>query len=66
LILLSVKGALPQSLAFVAALYPLHFYWSMRAMREGLSFESVRRLQVRYRLLYAVVGAVMVISVLLN
>lgn len=65
LILLSVKGAVPHVLALVAALYPLHFYWSLRAMREGLTFESVRRLQVRYRMLYAGVGAVMIISVLL-
>jgi 4-hydroxybenzoate polyprenyltransferase len=64
LILLSVKGAVPHVLALVAALYPLHVYWSLRAMREDLTFESVRRLQVRYRMLYAGVGAVMIISVL--
>lgn len=64
LMVLSIKGAVPHVLVLVAALYPLHFYWSLRAMREDLAFESVRRLQGRYRALYAGIGVVMVISVL--
>jgi 4-hydroxybenzoate polyprenyltransferase len=64
LIVLAASGAMPCSLIVVAMLYPLHFYWSLRAMREGLSFESVRTLQVRYRLLYAGIGALMVVSTL--
>jgi len=66
LIMLSIKGVVPHALVLVAALYPLHFYWSLRALREGLAYESVRRLQVRYRVLYAGIGAVMVISILLT
>lgn len=67
LILLALNGAVPQGLALVvAAIYPLHLHWTLQAMREGLPFQSVRRLQMRYRALYAGVGAVMIMSVLLT
>lgn len=67
LIVLAMSGVVPLGLAFVvAAIYPMHFYWTRQAMREGLSFESVRRLQMRYRALYAGIGAIMIISVLLR
>jgi 4-hydroxybenzoate polyprenyltransferase len=62
LIVLAVRGTVPRDLVLVALLYPLHFYWSLRAVREGLTSESVRRLQVRYRALYAAIGALIVIS----
>lgn len=67
LILLALSGAVPQGLALVvAAIYPLHLHWTLQAMREGLPFQSVRRLQIRYRALYAGMGAVMIMSVLLT
>lgn len=66
LIVLALRGTVPQVLAiFVALIYPLHFYWMLQAMREDLGFASVRRLQTRYRALYAGMGVAMVISVLL-
>lgn len=64
LMVLAATGTVPHFLVLIAGLYPLHFYWSLRAMREGLTFESVRRLQVRYRALYAGIGVIMVSSVL--
>lgn len=66
LFVLAIKGTVPQALVLVAGFYLLHCYWSLRALREGLTFESVRRLQVRYRVLYAGIGVIMVISVLLR
>jgi lycopene elongase/hydratase (dihydrobisanhydrobacterioruberin-forming) len=67
LILLALNGAVPQGLALVvAAIYPLHLHWTLQAMREGLPYQSVRRLQMRYRALYAGLGAVMIMSVLLT
>lgn len=67
LILLALNGAVPQGLALVvAAIYPVHLHWTLQAMREGLPFQSVRRLQMRYRALYAGVGGVMIMSVLLT
>lgn len=66
LIGLAWSGAVPQVLGLlIAAIYPLHGYWTLQALREGLPFASVRRLQVRYRLLYAGIGMVMIVSVLL-
>ena len=61
LIVLALQGTVPRGLALLAAPYPLHFHWAREAMREGLPFESVRRLQVRYRALYAAIGAAMVV-----
>jgi len=60
LVVLALAGTVPRFLAAVGALYPLHVYWGIETLRQGLNFETVHRLQVRYRALYAVVGVVMV------
>jgi 4-hydroxybenzoate polyprenyltransferase len=64
LVVLAVRGAVPRALVSVAALYPLHLYWSLRALHAGLTFESVRRLQLQYRALYAIVGLMILVTVL--
>jgi 4-hydroxybenzoate polyprenyltransferase len=60
LLVLALQGILPRPLAFLAALLPLQLYWSLRTLREGLTYASVCRLQTRYRLLYALIGVGMV------
>jgi 4-hydroxybenzoate polyprenyltransferase len=65
LVTLAACGYVPRVLVFVAALYPVHLYASLQAMRAGLSFESLLQLQKCYRLLYAIIGVVMVVAVLL-
>jgi 4-hydroxybenzoate polyprenyltransferase len=45
---------------FPLVLYPIHVYWSVRTLRAGLTFTSVTAFQNRYRVLYAVIGAAMV------
>lgn len=60
LLLLTLQGTLPRPLAALVALYPLHLLWSLKALAEGLTYASIRRLQVRYRVLYAFVGLAMV------
>jgi 4-hydroxybenzoate polyprenyltransferase len=60
LLLLVFKGILPRPLAAVAAFYPVQLYFSFEALREGITFASVSRLQSRYRVLYAVIGVAMV------
>jgi 4-hydroxybenzoate polyprenyltransferase len=65
LVVLAARGTVPRPLVLVAALYPLHLYWSLQALRAGLTFESIRRLQVRYRALYAFIGLMMIVMVLL-
>ena len=48
-------------LAAVVLLYFIQLYWSLKALREGLTYTSICYLQARYRVLYAVIGLVMVI-----
>lgn len=59
LLLLALQGILPRPLATLVALYPLHLLWSLKALAEGLTYVSIRRLQARYRALYAIVGLAM-------
>ncbi|HEU0123345.1 MAG TPA: UbiA family prenyltransferase [Bryobacteraceae bacterium] len=56
LAVLIAAGAVPRLLAPLLLLFPLHAYWSIRAMRADLNFVSVQRLQWQYRGLYAVKG----------
>src|SRR5262249_48054408 len=56
LVALAAYGFLPHTLILVATLYTLHLYWSLQAARAGLTFASIRRLQARYRALYAGIG----------
>jgi 4-hydroxybenzoate polyprenyltransferase len=65
LAVLAIRGVVPRALAVLAVLYPLHLYWSIRAIGVGLTFESVRRLQVCYRGLYALIGVTMLAALLL-
>jgi 4-hydroxybenzoate polyprenyltransferase len=60
LLLLALQGILPRLLAALVALYPLHLRWSLDTLAEGLTYASIRRLQARYRALYAIVGLAMV------
>ena len=64
LVVLAARGIVPGPLMLVGAFYPLHLYWSLRTLRDGLTFESIRRLQVRYRALYAAIGLMMLVTVL--
>ncbi len=47
-------------------LVPLQLYWSSRALAAGLGFAAIRRLQARYRVLFAVLGGAMLASLLLS
>jgi 4-hydroxybenzoate polyprenyltransferase len=66
LVLLAARGTVPRALMLVAPLYILHLHWSLQALRVGLTFDSIRRLQVRYRTLYAAIGLMMVATGLLG
>ena len=62
LLLLAHQGTLPPLLAALVALYPIHLYWSLKTLAAGLTYASIRRLQARYRALYAIVGLAMVVA----
>jgi 4-hydroxybenzoate polyprenyltransferase len=66
LLVLAARGVVPRALVLVAGLYPLHLYWSLQAMAAGLTHDGIRRLQVRYRALYAVLGIVMAAALVLG
>jgi 4-hydroxybenzoate polyprenyltransferase len=63
LILLAALGVVPRPLLWTAAvLWPLHVRWTLQALRGEPGFAQSRWLQRRYRLLFALVGAVMLVS----
>ena len=65
LVVLARAGLVPAPLGAVPlVLYPLHVLWSVRTLRAGLSFENVSRFQSRYRMLYALIGLTMVVTLL--
>lgn len=65
LVVLAATGVVPRVLMLVAGLYPLHLWWTLRTWNAGLVYENIRRLQNRYRILYAVIGLTMALATLL-
>ena len=63
LIVMAIRGVVPHALVMIGALYPLHLYWTLRTFYAGLTFENIRRLQTGYRILYAVIGLMIVLTV---
>jgi 4-hydroxybenzoate polyprenyltransferase len=59
---LAAIGIVPRVLLLAAILYPLHLWMSLRALRSGLTGESLSRLQHCYRLLFAVIGVTMLLA----
>jgi len=59
---LALRGTLPRPLATLVVLYPLHLYWSLTTLAGGLNYESICRLQTRYRAIYAIIGLVMLVN----
>jgi 4-hydroxybenzoate polyprenyltransferase len=62
---LALRGTFPRALVVLAALYPFHLLWSLETLAAGLTFDGVRRLQGRYRALFAVAGVTMLAALLL-
>ncbi|MER8376037.1 UbiA family prenyltransferase [Mesorhizobium sp. M1406] len=66
LVALAAFGLVPFALVFAVALIPLHLLASRRAMRAGLTPQSLRRLQRCYRALFATIGIAMILMVALS
>jgi len=62
LTILALREVVPRVLMAGAAAYPLHLAISLRALHNGLSYESIRRVQGCYRVLYAVLGILMAVA----
>jgi 4-hydroxybenzoate polyprenyltransferase len=61
---LAARGLVPAAQATALLLYPVQAAWSVAALRAGLTFEAMSRLQARYRLLFAVIGILMLATLL--
>jgi 4-hydroxybenzoate polyprenyltransferase len=62
LVVLALQGSVPRIVILLVALCPLHLRWSMQALAGGLTHAGIRRLQTRYRALYAVIGVVLIVA----
>ena len=55
-------GILPKLLVASALVWMLHVAWSIQALRRGLGFETALWMQRRYRLLFALIGLVVLVT----
>jgi len=62
LFVLAMRGVVPSALMVIAGLYPIHLWWTLRTFAGKLTFGSIRRLQLRYRALYAILGFIMLVA----
>jgi len=62
LALLAIQGTLPRGVLLLVALYPIYLRWSLHALAGGLTHDGMRRLQARYRTLYAVIGMALIVA----
>ena len=59
LAIFAAVGILSRMMLYATILFPLHVAWSLQALRRGLGFETAQWMQRRYRLLFALIGLVM-------
>jgi len=64
LAILALRNIVPRALIVVVPLYLLQLFWSLQLLRAGLTFAGIRRMQWRYRMLYAGLGLIMVATML--
>jgi 4-hydroxybenzoate polyprenyltransferase len=61
---LALRGIIPHLIVLIAAIYPLQLGWTIRTLRAGLNFESLSRMQARYRAFFMIIGAIIVVALL--
>ena len=66
IVCLAAVGIFPRWLAVLGGLFAAHAHWSFAALAEGLSFDSIRRLQARYRAIFAVIGLAILSALLVS
>lgn len=59
---LAAFGVESRLLLGTVVLWPLQVWWSLRALQRGLGFETAEWMQRRYRLLFAIIGIVMLVK----
>jgi 4-hydroxybenzoate polyprenyltransferase len=63
---LAIEGMIPRPLEVVIVLFLFQIYWSFEAMRDGLTYANVSRLQSHYRMLYAFIGACILVAIAIS
>ncbi|MBJ2156784.1 UbiA family prenyltransferase [Variovorax sp. IB41] len=63
LTVLALRGVVPPVLSLAAVLYAVHLRAAWRALRDGLTYASVRRLQTVYRNIHVLIGLAMLATV---
>ena len=60
---LAWSGLLPGfPIALPLVAYPIQLWWAISAYRGGLSAQSIEQFEIRYRVLYAIIGLAMLVS----
>jgi len=62
---LAFENMIPRALAALVVLFLIQIVWSFDALRDGLTYATVTRLQARYRVLYAAIGACIVVALVI-
>jgi 4-hydroxybenzoate polyprenyltransferase len=62
IIYLASIGLLPRLLLISTLLWACHLAWSLKALQNGLGYETSVWMQRRYRLLFAIIGLIILIS----
>lgn len=60
---LALLGFVPRVLSLAIVLYAIHLHAAWRALRDGLAYASIRRLQTVYRNIHAAIGLSMLATV---
>jgi 4-hydroxybenzoate polyprenyltransferase len=63
LTLMALRGLVPSVLSLAIVFYAIHLCATWRALRDGLTYASVRRLQSIYRNIHVLIGLVMLTTV---
>lgn len=63
LTVLALQGFVPAVLSLASVLYAIHLRAAWRALRAGLTYPGIRRLQTTYRNIHLVIGLTMLVTV---
>jgi 4-hydroxybenzoate polyprenyltransferase len=63
-LLLALQKMIPRPLAATVILFPFQLQWSIETLRGRLTYQSISRLQGRYRMLYAFIGVCILVALM--
>jgi hypothetical protein len=64
LLWLAWSGLVPRFISVLPIVcFPIHIWWGVQAFRRGLTSETLTQFENRYRILYAIIGLVILLSI---